>query len=162
MSQYCKHIPNAAILPWGCTIELDLLGLPVAPRIHHNTMTCICTGNQDTLLLKHLEQWRTGAAELLQIDPKCAAVVIIRLIDKWQLGTTGWLDALGLNDQEQTQEWKAELVRKAIPNNPLANAKITKKKPKRNIKVELQGQPTTTPDRDARWCEDATDGFFGN
>lgn len=149
---YCRLIPRAAVLPWGCAIELDSLGLPATPRIYHEEV-CLCAGRQDELLLRHLDHWRTHEAELMQIDPKCAAITVIRLIDKWALGTTGWLAGL----QDHVQEWREELVRKAIPNNPLARAKISKKK-KRSPKLRSAGLPSTAElDRKMRWCEDEED-----
>ncbi|XXG98642.1 hypothetical protein Hte_004969 [Hypoxylon texense] len=151
---YCKLIPKAVVLPSGCAIELDSIGLPATSRIYHQDV-CQCAGRQDEMLLKHLDRWRTHGAELMQINPRCAAITIIRLIDKWDLGTTGWLAGL----QDHVREWREELVRKAIPNNPLARAKVAKKKKKRNPKLRPAGLPSAAQlGRNMRWCEEEDEG----
>ncbi|KAI0171956.1 hypothetical protein GGR52DRAFT_573100 [Hypoxylon sp. FL1284] len=124
---YSRRIPATVDLPWGCTIELDQLGLPARPRIRHEAgAACECVGRQDELLLRQLDRWRTHEAEQLQIDPRCVAATVIRLIDRWDLGTAGWTADL----QDGVQAWREELVSKAIPNNPLvrARAKVVKRK----------------------------------
>lgn len=147
---YCNHIPRAVVLDWGCAIELDDIGLPATPNIHHVSATCLCTGRQDELLLKQLNNWLMHDAELLQIEPRCAAVTIVRLIDQWSLGTANWLAGL----QESVKEWKEELVQKATPNNPLVKARIQKRR-KRNPKLRPARPPSAAElSWKARWCED--------
>ncbi|KAI2616508.1 hypothetical protein GGR54DRAFT_609418 [Hypoxylon sp. NC1633] len=121
---YTKKIPVAIALMGGCILYLDLLGLPASPRISHSP-TCACAGRQEEQLLRHLEEWRTeGGAQILQIDPRCAATIIIRLINKWDLGTRDTPASL----LEDIQGWRAELAMKAMPNNPLAKARVAKRK----------------------------------
>ncbi|KAI2622991.1 hypothetical protein GGS26DRAFT_593841 [Hypomontagnella submonticulosa] len=111
---YCYHIPSNYTLPWGCIISLDDIGLPATPRIYHNAGECLCSGRQDEILLKQLDNWRTdGAARLMQIDPRCAAMVVIQLIDRWELGTAGWTEGLQ-GDVETLKSRVARTITSAI------------------------------------------------
>lgn len=131
---YCYHIPSNYTLPWGCIISLDDIGLPATPRIYHNAGECLCSGRQDEILLKQLDNWRTdGAARLMQIDPRCAAMVVIQLIDRWELGTAGWTEGL----QGDVETLKSRVARSVLPNNPLANGRIEKRRKKPNTGQEL-------------------------
>ncbi|KAI0387358.1 hypothetical protein F5Y04DRAFT_240009 [Hypomontagnella monticulosa] len=126
---FCNQISDTFFLPWGCFIDLDTIGLPVTSRIHHNEIGCLCSGRQDEILLKHLDNWRTDVAiELLQVNPKCATTVILRLIDKWELGTTGWADSL----QDSVNTWQAEAARYALLGHAVAHGRIEKRRKKSN------------------------------
>ncbi|KAI1415614.1 hypothetical protein F5Y13DRAFT_187107 [Hypoxylon sp. FL1857] len=120
----CPYVPSAVALPWGCTIELDALGLPATSLIQHGATGCSCIGYQEAILLSHLKGWQDDGEHLLQIEPKCVAAIIVKLIDKWGLGTSSF--------QEYVHAWKEELWKcVTIPTQP--SPRIGHKKKKQGI-----------------------------
>lgn len=104
-------------------MELDDIGLPAHCRIEHNEFSCACT-QQDDLFVQFLEDWRASRAELLQIDPECAVIVVIELMTRWGLDTTGLFEGYS----ESIEEWRENMAKQAMPYSPIAKGRIVKRR----------------------------------
>ncbi len=97
------HSPAGVILPGGCILELDKLGLPTSPNIKHSADICLCHNHQDEIYIKYLIMWQAKYSEELQLDKTKATTMACRLIEEWKLKVPRWLEP-------SVQQW-AELLK---------------------------------------------------
>lgn len=83
------------MLPGGCVLELDAIGLPAGPNIQHAPVQmCCCLGHQDEIYIHYLALWMAKSPREFQIDEFAAMALVCRLIDKWQLQVPLWLQPI--------------------------------------------------------------------
>jgi hypothetical protein len=116
---YKKVVPVVA-LPGGCSVEVDIIGLPATPRIDHNGEQCVCHTYQAALLFMYLQQWLCSDAILFQIDVQSAVRVVQGLLSRWSIGV-----AVAAQIENEFREWQKGVI--GIPSrpNPLLSGRVS-------------------------------------
>ncbi|KAJ2971527.1 hypothetical protein NUW58_g9394 [Xylaria curta] len=109
------------LLPGGCLLELDRLGLPASPNINHaSEELCCCVGQRDQIFVKYLAYWRTRFADELEIDTLTATAMVLHVIEQFQINVPLWLQPI--NPSPNTNTNTNTKSQQAKPSLPLRNS----------------------------------------
>lgn len=132
-----RHTRPSEKLAWGCVVNFDDLGLPVYEDFEHVPATCECAAHREEILISHLQIWEGHDAEILQIDDNTIALIILELVDRWNIWNISeadrdWIVYLREHVQEDGEEMRVlELLSRISKNMSRFGTKGRRQKAKR-------------------------------